>query len=224
MKHLFYENWYKNRVNKIIDIFGKSWFKQKEILELGSCHGDIGIKLLELGSKVHFSDVRQEYLDTIISRLKEYNFNPTVSLINQNNDYSFNKKFDLVLNLGVLYHLDNWKNDLKCSLSHSNIMILESKVCPIRNTKDTTIDTFNFNYGSYNCKTPVFTQESVENELTNLGCKFIRFDDSALNCNGWFNENFLDLHIYDWTYEKYERGVYNIGSNIHFRRFWLVLN
>lgn len=233
MKHLFYEDWTKKRIQKIINIFGNDWFKQKEILELGASHGDIGIELLKLGSKVHFVDVRQELLETITSTLSNYNFNATTSLINQNNDYSLNKRFDLVLNLGVLYHLENWKNDLRCALSHSNMMILESKVSPFEGSKDALIDIpdydssvfkFNYNYGSHDCKTPIFTQESIENELTNLGCKFIRFDNKELNSDGWINEDYLGSHVYDWTYDKNEKLEVNKNVFVHYRRMWLVLH
>ena len=38
------------------------------------------------------------------------------------------KKFDLILHLGTLYHVENWRNDLKCALRHGDLMILETMV------------------------------------------------------------------------------------------------
>jgi 16S rRNA G966 N2-methylase RsmD len=226
MKHLFYDSWYKKRLNKIINIFGKDWFLNKRILELGACHGDIGIELLKLGSDVTFSDVREEHLTITKQKLQNYNYYPSIKIINQETEYVLEKSFDLILHLGVLYHLDNWEKDLKCSISNTNIMILETLVNPrFDKTYNYHDFTEEYPYGPYNStKMSVFTQEEIEKKLTNLGCKFIRFDNSGLNCSGWISKDYMINHIYDWTYEKYNSGFYELTNNInHFRRMWLVI-
>jgi len=229
MNSLFYEQWYKSRVNKIINIFGKSWFVNKQILELGCANGDIGIEFLKLGSSVVFSDSRIQNLESVGIKLSEYNFIPECALIDQDNDYNFNKKFDLVLNMGTLYLLKNWKEDLKRSLMHTNIMILESTVSPRKN-QSFIIETQNYNYGSMYNRIFYRTQEEIENELLNLNCKYIRFDNEEMNTKkGWLGNK---LHpgnrsiemIYDWNYEKFEMNLYdNNTEQVHFKRFWLVL-
>jgi len=225
MKHIFYENWTKKRLNKIINIFGENWFQNKRILELGACYGDIGIEFLKLGADVTFSDARKEFLFDVEQKLLSLNYYPTIIAIDQENDYNIGKTFDLVLHLGLLYNLENWKNDLKSALSHTNIMILETMVRP--GTESLTIEPpKGFHYGPFNERVmSVIPQEIIEEELTKLGCKFIRFDDSSLNCKGWFYKDCIINHIYDWTYEKYKLGLYNNTPDnmYHCRRFWLVL-
>ena len=83
MNFLFYEDWYKKRVSKIINIFGQDWFAGKNILELGACYGDIGIELTKLGAEVTFADAREENLDVIKNKFKIYNYSPNLLLLNQ---------------------------------------------------------------------------------------------------------------------------------------------
>ena len=128
MKRIFYDEWKNKRVNKIENIFGRDWFCGKSVLELGAAHGDIGIHFLKLGADVLFADVRIEHLRNINQKLFELNHNTKTIVLNQNKRYDLERKFDLILNTGVLYHLENWKQDLECAMNHTNVMILESVV------------------------------------------------------------------------------------------------
>jgi 2-polyprenyl-3-methyl-5-hydroxy-6-metoxy-1,4-benzoquinol methylase len=229
MKSLFYEQWYKSRVNKIINIFGESWFQNKQILELGCAHGDIGIEFLKLGADVVFTDERIEFLEDIDKNLKNlYNYSAEFALIDHDKDYSFNKKFDLIIHMGLLYHLQNWRNDIKNALKHSNIIILESTVTVnieennnILNLNDSDIK---YGYSTKKNTRTYLTQEEVEKELINNGCKFLRLDDEKLNIENKFVNNKKISFIYDWTYERYNCGYYNIDKeNVWFKRLWLVL-
>lgn len=227
MHNLFYEDWKNKRVTKIKNIFGYDWFSNKEILELGACHGDIGIELMKCGARVYFCDARSEHLQEIPNKV---GMRVPIWVFNQNEPYDLGKKFNLVLHLGVLYHIENWKQDLKCALSHSEVMILESYVNPVENAEDKYFESDNHHYADFNSLRPEFTQESIEKELVNNDCKFIRFDTKELNCDfGWVNEGLMIRHIYDWDYEKVKAGCYihpqkeGIKYTTHFRRMWLVL-
>lgn len=226
MKQLFYNEWANTRVNKIINIFGKKWFNDKKILELGAAHGDIGIELLKIGAHVCFSDGREENLQSIVNNLEPYNYKPDIQLIDQNTPWSLDKTFDLVLHLGTLWHIENWKQDLERSLSHSNVMILETMVNPRFGQSSANFSHPCIDYGPLNEIGSFFTQEAVEEELTNLGCKFIRFDDPDLNTSGWAYNSIKLTTIYDWEYN--DASVEMTSSpqqthSIHHRRFWLVL-
>lgn len=229
MKSLFYKKWYKSRVKKIINIFGKSWFQNKEILEVGCAHGDIGIEFLKLGSNVVFTDERIEFLESVDKNLKNlYNYSSEFALIDHDKDYDFNKKFDLVIHMGLLYHLQNWRNDIKNALKHSNIIILESTVT-VNTEENNTILYLNdrdlkYDYNTKKNTRSYFTQEEVEKELLINGCKFIRLDDKKLNVeNQSINDQKISF-IYDWNYEKYNSGYYNTyKDNVWFKRFWLVI-
>lgn len=226
MKQLFYEDWTKKRINKILSIFGKDWFLNKKVLELGACHGDIGIELLKLGADVTFSDARPEHLEDLEAKLANVHFEPTTLILNQEEPYTLDKQYDLILHLGLLYNLENWRADLKSCLAHTNVMILESVVNADANSESKTHEAVkDYPYGPYNNKTmSIIRQEDIEQELTNLGCKFVRFDNQELNSAGWIVKDLLMMHIYDWTYKKYASGMYDMDNGFtHFRRFWLVI-
>lgn len=219
MNLVLYDNWFKKRLNKIQSIFGVDWFSNKKILELGCCDGLFGIELLKLGSQVVFADIDRDKLDNISNTIRYKSYNPSVIAIDQNKDYDLSQKFDLVLHLGVLYHLDNWRNDLQCALRHTDTMILE------------TITVFEPDSASYAVPLDPMTDIEIETELRKLGCKFFRFDSAELNTQwSWFRTNVMVRHLYDWTEEKYKKGFYTVENpisgiqyNNHFRRMWLVL-
>jgi hypothetical protein len=223
MKHIFYEKWYKKRVKKIVDIFGEDWFPAKKILELGACHGDIGSELLKLGAEVSFTDARPEHLESIIDRFKDYDYIPMTGMVNQNFDYAFDRHFDLILHFGTLSHVENWKNDLFTAMKHSNCMLLDTVVNPIEGAEDSFRDAVDYKYDGFKCKEPLFTQESVEKTLADIGCKFLRLDTSSLNADwSWVRNGELIRHVYDWDYSNYDS--YRRGNHqVHFRRFWIVL-
>jgi 2-polyprenyl-3-methyl-5-hydroxy-6-metoxy-1,4-benzoquinol methylase len=220
MKHIFYEKWYKKRVKKIIDIFGEDWFPSRKVLELGACHGDIGSELLKLGAEVSFTDARPEHLETIKDRFKDYDYIPMTGMVNQNFDYAFDRHFDLILHFGTLSHVENWKNDLFTAMKHTNCMLLDT---PINGAEDSFRDAEDYKYDGFQCREPLFTQESVEKTLADIGCKFLRLDTNTLNADwSWVRNGELLRHVYDWDYTNYES--YRKGEHqVQFRRFWIVL-
>lgn len=221
MKHLFYDDWTKRRVDRICSTLGKSWFVDKTVLELGAAHGDIGIEFLKLGATVIFSDARLEHLNGICERLQKLDYYPDCITLNQNEGYSLpGRSFDLILHLGTLYHVENWQRDLESAMNHTNMMFLETIVDPSQGTVP-QMDMRHPTYGPYKCKNSHFTQEQIEDHLKELGCKFIRFDDADLNSSGWLTKDKKDNHWYNWTYENY-MTMQKPGFN-HFRRMWLVL-
>lgn len=230
MKFLFYKEFCDKRVHKIIDIFGKSWFVKKNILELGSAHGDVGIEFLKLGSNVIFNEIREENIKEIKKSLNHYNFNPEIFQHDLNTPFSFDKKFDLILNCSVLYLLENWKEHLDCCLKNTHYMILDSWVSPSPDLIDETLDSPKFEHGSFNGKTVNFTESTIEKFLKDKGVKFIRFDNSELS-SSWvpMNDNKgYCRNLYDWTYENFNKGLYDNPDNelnylTYFRRFWFII-
>jgi hypothetical protein len=226
MKHPFYNEWLKKRLDKTINILGKDWFRGKSILELGACHGDFGISFIEMGSFVTFCDARIEHLLTIEQNLP---IKSPIIQLDQNFPYDLGKKYDMVVHFGLLYHIENWKQDLKCALNHTNLMLLESAVCPDNSIEDSFCEGSDYCYDEYNCKCPIFTEKSVEKTLSDLGAKFIRFDNIELNTYGWISDNVVLQNVYNWNSDNYKmyENVLNlpkeIEHRIHYRRFWLVI-
>ena len=212
MKHLFYEEWKNKRVKKIESIFGRDWFCGKSILELGAAHGDVGLHFLKLGAEVIFTDIREEYLQSIKNKVKDLHYTAYTLRIDQNERYDLGHKFDLVIHMAVLYCLENWRQDLECAMKHTDCMILDTA----------------FNKGG-----TAFTQEDVEGHLKDLGCKFIRLDTSDLNTDwSWLTNGQMIKHKYDWTHESLEYQKPNSNflnsqlppkHDVWLRRFWIVL-
>jgi hypothetical protein len=212
MHYSFYENHKNKRVSKIIEILGVDWFKDKTILELGACHGDVGIEFTKLGSHVTFADARIENLKEIEDKIQ----NPDIRIIDQNFAYNLKQRFDLVLHLGTLWHLQFWYNDLYYALSHSDLMILETRVLPIK----TNIGLFQKRkvnqYVGTTDYIPVLTQNDIEKRIVELNHTYTRYDDSSLNINE--SEENISM-VYDWD----ELNHYSANNkSIHHRRLWCI--
>ena len=116
--------WRLYRVKKLVQVFGIEWFKNKKILELGCASGNIGLALQALGADVTFADARSENLDSVIRKKS----NVKTVLINQEQEWSINTKFDLIIHFSVLYNIKNWKQDIMCTLSQGRYVALETAV------------------------------------------------------------------------------------------------
>lgn len=204
--------WYKDhkikRVKKIIDIFGIDWFKNKSILELGACHGELGLEFANLGADVLFTDARIENLTELLSIKPD----AKIQVLNQNSYYNLHRKFDLVLHLGTLWHVENWYNDLYCAIKHSDNIILETLVLPRSGNFSMPYNNVDSVYSSINQKEQVFTEVAVESRLNELGCTFTRYDESELNT--YYDDVSL---VYDWSVDD---AI--LDSKVHCRRFWYI--
>jgi len=119
-----YEIWREKRVTAIIEHYGPLWFKDKKILEVGCGYADIGIAFTTLGAVVTCSDARQEHLDVVNER---YPFIKTV-LADINIEWPFDDEYDLIIHMGVLYHLENIAFSLEKTLQAGTQVILETEV------------------------------------------------------------------------------------------------
>ena len=204
-----YEHWRDARIQKIVSIFGEEFFKNKTILELGCGWGDIGLQFRKLGANVTFAEGREEHLPHI----KEHSPDSEIIQLDQDKKWNLEKKFDLIIHMGVLYHLTNWKQDLISALSHTNKMILETVVA---NDSSNSFEYTNREEGWDQSihKTSIRPSAAyIEKALTELGFKFTRFDDSDINSH---------KHRYDWKVDN-KAGRGERGQNgANYRRFWLI--
>jgi SAM-dependent methyltransferase len=214
--NLYYDDWQKNRINKIEQIFGKEYFKDKTILEVACGYGDIGKYFREnLGSNVTFAEGRKEHLPFIM----ENNPGSKVIELNQENLWDLGEKFDIVIHFGVTYHLDNWKQDFECAMNHAkSVMIYETEIADSKNPfgefKFKDID----GYDQALSESKICTRPSaayVENEIQRLGGTFVRYDDADLNAN---------IHTYSWELSGAAdtNPDYNRSSGVGMRRFWSI--
>lgn len=126
--HYTYRYWRATRIAKLLEIYGIDFFAGRSVLELGAGHGDIGAVFAELGADVLCADGRLQNVN--YGRLK-YRSLPNFEIQHCDLDGNFSQlgQFDLVLNLGLLYHLRNVNDHLTCLFSLSNEIVLESVVC-----------------------------------------------------------------------------------------------
>lgn len=200
-----YNLWRKNRLNKLYEILGgRDWFKDKLILELAAGHGHVGRELQELGAIVVFSDGSEENVEEIKKRCKE---NTEIFFIDQDEPWNLNRKFDLVIHWGVLYHLDNWEQDLKTALEHASLLCLETEVCdsddPAHELKVPEHWYDGAKHGIGSRPSPA----KIEKFLFEHNKKFVRYDDSSLNAH---------YHHYDWPIQNTKEAP---GGQ---RRFWFI--
>lgn len=171
-----YAGWRNKRISKIQNIFGKSFFKNKKILELGCGLGDIGIHFKSLGAHVTFAEGRH---NNILEFNQKYPLEKIIEL-NQNDAWSLNEKFHIIIHWGVLYHLDNWQQDLKSALNHTNLLFLESEVSDSDDPNfEIKVDEESEKYDqSLTGKGSRPSAQYIEKVLSECGATFTRYDDA----------------------------------------------
>lgn len=213
--HNDYNDWRVNRVKKMIQILSEEWFKGKTVVELACGQGNISKFFKSLGANVIATDAREEHLKDLK--------NIKTLQIDQDSVWGLDKKADLIIHFGVLYHLKNWKQDLECAINNSSMMFLETVVA------DTDDPYFEHEIeeepeggqNAYNSVGTVMSAANVERVLDELGCKFNRYDDADLSTPG------RKLYQYDWIVTNNIEGYENAKSFedkplYGGRRFWLV--
>ena len=204
----YYDSWRHTRIKKIVTLFGgEEFFKDKTMLELGCGYGDIGAYFKNIGAIVTLAEGRQEHVDEIKKRHKDIE----VIQLDQDAHWNLNRKFDIIIHMGVLYHLKNWRQDLKCTLNHSDLLVLETEVAN-RSAIDfeMIISENSKNYDqSLHGEAARASAACIEKELQDLGGECRRYDDIDLNAAG---------HTYDWEVD--DNGP--TWKPAIFRRFWTV--
>lgn len=232
----------ENRVKKVIEVKGEEWFKGKTILELGTCHGLIGRHFEKLGATVTYADGRQELLDAIDTDSEKL-------CINHNEEWSYDRKWDLIIHFGTLYHVKNIYDDLRRAFNHTGEMFLETAVntlpteepwCrqeelsimfglpgekPYQRKNDRVFNGVDQWEASFNDK-------HVEDYLDETGKTYTRYDDEDLNTPFAIiiEHECFRRDIYNWKTEqihptnpKQNATLGSVPPNyIHFRRFWHI--
>lgn len=207
--HPSYEGWRVKRFNKMLEIYGFDFFKGKKILELGAGHGDIGAFFADLGAEVLCLDGRIQNIN--FARLKHRKLtNIKFVEFNLENDFSRFGRFDLIIDFGLIYHLRNVEEHLKCCFATADDIIMETVVCDSsdphaiffceekREVDEEAVE------GTGSRPSPFY----IERIATENNFDFTRYFTPDLN----FGEQFQ----YDWEHRNDNR----LGENFHLRRFW----
>lgn len=196
----YHPEWQQSRIRFIIGKFGNEYFKDKSVLELAPFNGYIGNCFYELGAKVTCVEGREENVKNI-----KTNF-PNL-IVHTNNldtpEWTWGK-FDIIINWGLLYHLENnHEKVLENCIKNSDLLLLESVICGddkeiISYVNEIGIDQSISNKGGRP------SIKWVESILQKYNCKFELCTSAALNAG---------LHIYTGE-----------GTPNYDRRMWIIYN
>lgn len=201
----YHKDWQINRMNFILSLYPKDFFKDKKILELGSCNGYFGECFRKMGATVLSVEGRPENVQSIKNNFPEL----PVECSNLDTDTWEWGKWDIIINFGLIYHFEKYhKEHLENCLNNCDLLFLESVIYDSFNSEiffrnETGFDQSLSDVGG----TP--STLYVENILNSLNTKFTKYTNSKLNGNG---------HHYDWV----DKGLNNFDAVA--RRFWIVEN
>lgn len=202
----YHGSWQQNRINYVVNKFGKDFFLGKTILELGSYNGVIGNAFQEMGGLVTAVEGRTENVRNISQRF------PHLKVINQNLDsptWEYGH-YDIIINWGLLYHLEFFSEEhLNNCLHNSNLCFLESVIFDSNEDMLNRVDENNkdddqtlSDFGNYP------TESWVENRIKKCNKTFEKVCDQSLNAKG---------HHYDWIsknskiLDRYSRRMWFIS-------------
>lgn len=221
-----YKEWCQKRVDFVLNQLGDNFFMGKTTIELGCGMAYTSRKLRDLGAVVTVADCRESTLEILRKDFDD------VVLLDQDTDWVFDRKFDVVIHWGVLYHLNNWQRDLEKVISflmhkHS-VLLLESEVLDgddvfLEIKVKESSDIWDQALSGVGTRT---SADVIERKLKNLGLShYMRYDDESLNVG--------DIHRYDWEASIDfkidesscpEAGLYQKGDfEEGLRRFWIIM-
>jgi SAM-dependent methyltransferase len=207
--HHSYDEWKMKRISKILALYDIDWFKNRKVLELGCGHGDIGAFLASLGANVLALDGRKQNVN--FAKLKHRKVSSFKCIqFNLEKEFSEFGHFDVIINFGLLYHLKNVDEHLRCCFKIADDILFETVVC------DSTDP-----HKIFFCDEDKLIEEEA---LEGTGCRPSPFyverlaEESGFEVIRHFSRdlNSGDQFVYDWEHKNDER----LGEDFKLRRFW----
>ncbi len=194
-----YTIWRERRISCIIDFYGEEWFKDKKILEVGCGHAHVSAAFHRLGAKVTCSDGRPEHGQIIANKFPHL---PFVLHDCDSKDWPFEDRYDLIIHMGLLYHLQDPEHSIKQICKHCNNLVIET----------TVMDHYDEN------KIVFRNEQGFDQGIHNIGSFFSEyFVERCLNESAFY---YLMVrgdrcNHFIWTY--HDKAT---GNNKFFRRMW----
>lgn len=198
-----YVEWRQRRIEAIVQHYGPDFFAGKRVLELGCGYGDLGAAFAQLGAQVTCSDARPEHLEVVRKRYPQVK---TVAA-DLDREWPFEGGWDLVLHLGLLYHLRAPEPSIRWACAATRHLVLETEVCDSLDTRlilRTQESGYDQAFNGCGCRPSTGCIETI---LRECGASFERLGDASCNSG---------MHVYDWT--ELNTGAWRHGL----RRLWFV--
>jgi SAM-dependent methyltransferase len=199
-----YVEWRQARIAAIRAHYGDRFFAGKTLLELGCGHGDIGAAFAALGAHVTCCDAREEHLAVVRAR------SPHIATVRADLDREWPlQRYDIILHLGLLYHLEPTHASLRRCCGSCTHLVLETEVCDSSDPELVLIaaeEGYDQAFSGTGCRP---SARRVERVLAHEGMIVDRVVDSRCNSG---------IHIYDWPIRETH------GAPEGLRRFWFALN
>lgn len=201
----YHKAWQENRINFIRNKYGEDFFNGKKVLELASCNGRIGNFFHEAGADVLCLEGRRENIEVI----KEVYPDLTCELTNLDRpDWPWGQ-WDIIVNFGILYHLEHYHTEflINCLDNNCNLLFLETIVIDRPEPKLFFREEEGFDQ-SLSGRAGYPTTSFVENIFDHAyGKTYTRYDLEELDGGG---------HYYSW--KPTNDGSMQAAN----RRFWIV--
>ena len=204
-----YIEWNQKRIKGIIDFYGHKFFYCKKILDLGCGYADISGALLRLGSDITAVDARNEHLKIVNKKYAEIK---TIKAdIDRDWPLTIKKKYDIILDLDLLCHINDFEKHIRQVCANTSHLILETAVCDSDNPYKCTIIAENKNnYDlSFNGNGSYPSAAAIERVLKECGMDFRRLDNNKFNSGPY---------KYDWQEKNSEE------CNSSNRRIWFAVS
>lgn len=197
-----YVEWRSRRVAEILRLFGP--VEGKTVLELASGFGEIGAELEAKGAIVTYTEGRREHIAVMRGRFAHNRVEQTD--LEEGIRLSRPATFDIVLHLGVLYHLtDPWPS-IRDSARLGKVILLESECLPRLGSGE--VEQVEEGYDqSLSGRSLRLTPASIEALLVRAGLSFARLRSPRLDTG---------FHVYSG---RLTRGA---ETEIGFRRLWIA--
>jgi len=199
----YHTSWQNNRIDFILSKYPEEFFRGKRVLELGAYNGYIGARLALMGAEVHCVEGRAENVANIKNDYPQV----TAEVANLDSPEWKWGKWDIIINFGLYYHLENYHEEhLKNCIDNCDLMLFETVVF------DSFKSEIHFRYESGDDQSlstlgGAPSTSYVEDIFKEKGLSFRKYTDETLN-------NFE--HKYDWP----DTG-FRIPNGFN-RRFWIV--
>ena len=195
-----YKEWSEKRLAVIVDHYTREFFGGVSVIDCGCGHGYVGDGLEKIGATVFYADGRQEHI-VHRERGMVVDFNAT-------HDLRLARRFDMILALGILYHLSRPVEFLRWACEHSDNVVVDSLVL--------------------DCDDPqalLFLTEHVDYDqsLDRIGCRpSPQWIERELSLNGMTSTRVVDPGL-DAGHHKYTWQASNSWTWAHDRRaFWFA--